>query len=272
MSGAAQLVPLFRYADVPAEHHEWLRRRAEDVTATAYRVVCDYVRIGQILAEVAERLRRRRLFRAWVDAFCPFGRAYAYKLMQVAAAFGPFVRPDADEVITSGALVILSAAPAEVVAYAVEQAGDGHRVNVREARQMVADYRRRVTPSPAVAAAHRAAVAAHEGEELKLAEERARKHEAAAGAWDRLERLARRGVVTVSTVDDAGDDDTDDPSPFHVSALLPGGPRSAARQTLGDALAAVLGEESTRWCPGCKADKPVAEFGSHQGKATGKSS
>jgi len=78
--------------------------------------------------------------------------------------------------------------------------------------------------------------------------------------------------VTVSTVDDAGDDDTDDPAPFHVSALLKSGPRSAARQTLGDALAAVLGEESTRWCPGCKADKPVAEFGSHQGKVSGKSS
>lgn len=266
-------MPVFRLANVSAEDAEWLRSKTEYIKSLAYRTICDYVRQGEALAEVRQRLRKDRKFRGFVEAELPFGVKYAYKLIGIAEAFGPFVRPSAPEVITSGALVILSAAPAEVVAYAVEQAGDGHRVNAREARQMIAEYRRRVTPSPEVAAAHRAAVAVHEEEELKLAEERARKHEAAAGALERLERLARGGVVTVSTVDDADDaDDADDPAPYHVSALLPTGPRSAARQQLGDAIAAVLGEETTRFCPGCKADKPVAEFGEHRGKATGRSS
>ncbi len=268
MSTAA-LVPVFRYADVPPADREWLRAKADDIRSHAYRAVCDYVRIGQALAEARARLRKKRRFRAWVESDLPFGRAYAYKLIKVAAAFGPHVKPDSPTTIAPEALVVLAAAPADVVAYAVEQAADGHRITARDAKHLVVDYHRRGTPTPGESARHRAAVAACDAEERRLLLETVKDSERAVLAVERLGRLARAGaVVTVAAVVD--DDDADgDPPPFHVTALLPGGTRAATRRALADALAAVLGEEATRYCPGCKADKLFGEFGENRLKPGG---
>ena len=92
MDGTTALVPAFRYADVPDADRDWLRRRAEDVVGLTYRAVCDHVRVGLVLTEARGRLRGR-VFRRWVAAELPFSRAWAYKLMALARAFGDHVQP-----------------------------------------------------------------------------------------------------------------------------------------------------------------------------------
>ncbi|HYH69395.1 MAG TPA: DUF3102 domain-containing protein [Urbifossiella sp.] len=282
MPGPAPLVPVFRHADVPVALRDELRTRAEQVRTLAYRTVCDYVRIGQALAEARRLLRRiDGGFRAWVAAECPFSREYAYKLMRVAESFGPFVRHDAPEVIAPEALVILSVAPPGAVAFAVEQARDGERISTAYAREIVAAHRPQPDPGRAQLKAHEEAMApirdAEKGDRQDAREadrEAAAERDRAARAMEQLARLAAAGgVVTVSTVDDADDDADDDPAPFHVSAILPTGRRAETRRSLADAIAAVLEEEVNRRCHGpCKQVKPVGEFGENRHKTQGKCS
>lgn len=267
MADPAQLAPAFRYADVAPAHRDWLRAQAEHVNALAYRTVCDYVRIGQVLAEARRRVRRP--FRRWVAAELPFSRAWAYHLMRIAAAFGPHVRPDAPEQIDSKALVLLAAAPPGARAYALEQAAGGRRVTEADAREIVAAHRPQPDPTRAEAREYERGARGVLGPDATRAP--AGDEARAAAAWAMLQRLAGLGgVVTVGTVDDADPDAGDSPA-YHVAALLPAGRRDAVRRSLADAVAAVLGEEPTHECPGCKARKPVGEFGADGSRPSGKS-
>lgn len=272
MDGVRAPAPAFRYADVGAEHRDWLRGRAEHINMLGYKTVCTLVETGRVLAEVSTRLKKSRTFRRWVAAELPFSRAWAYHLIRIAEAFGPHVRPDAAEVIETKALVILSAAPPGARAYALELARDGTRVTAAAAREIVAAHR--PAPDP-----DREAVRGHEANMRSIREAERRDRAAAAPPADDLVRKARladmilalaglRGVVTITTVDDEEDDGE---APFHVSALLPTGRRAATRRALADAVAAVLEAEETRRCLGpCGREKPLGEFGENRLKRGGK--
>jgi hypothetical protein len=269
LSGIAVIAPAFSLVDVPAEHREFITKAGRKIEGYAYCAVCDYVRIGLILAEAKARVRGRT-FRRWVAAELPMSRAWAYQLIKVGQAFGPFIRPDADEVFDAKALVLLASAPPAAVAYALEQAGDGKKVTVEDAREIVAAHRPQPDPTREQVKAHdktmkpirdaekaaRAAAAAAAGDPLR-----------AARAWAMIEKLAGLGgPVVVSTVADDGDDEEDDPPPFLVVAHVPGDLRRAVRRSLVDAVAACLGEEEDRECPRCKVTKPVGEFGANASK------
>lgn len=267
--GDAALTPAvaFSYTALPVGQRDWFRAAAGQVRTLAYRTACDMIRVGRLLAEARGRVRRRT-YAAWLAAELPWSRSHAYRLIQVAEAFGPLVAPDRAERIDPTALYLLARpeVPTEARAYAVELAGDRH-VSAGDAREILDAYRR--VPDPT-----RDEVKAHEGnmKPVRDAERVAAKNAAGADASDEARQaaawrafcalVAGATVVHVAAIveDDGPETGGDDPL-YSVTVYSDGDrPRNVVRRGLVDVVESAAGREPEKACPGCQESKPVGLF------------
>jgi hypothetical protein len=104
---AATAVPGFDYAAIKVPHREFFRTAVDRIRGIARRTVADLVEAGQLLAEGRDKIQSR-MFRKWLSSELPWSVAHSYRLIQVAEAFAPYVRPDAVHQFDATALYLLA--------------------------------------------------------------------------------------------------------------------------------------------------------------------
>lgn len=244
----------FRWSLVAAADRDWLRGRTLDIIGLAYRGACDAVRIGVALNEAKARLRHGA-YEAWVEGELPFSLSTAKRYRQVADAFAEFQKAQFG-LFDESALYVLAerGAPQAARAHAAELARSGRRVTHSLALEILDAARPGAEPTaPEVRAYER------DTRHLALNETAAAPDDSPAARSWRLfaELVGAAKVVHVSKVDDP-EDDTLYSVTVHRELDLP---VVAVRRSLADAIAAAAGREPIKHCPGCKAEKPVGEFG-----------
>jgi hypothetical protein len=131
--------PAFRWGDFSPEDRDWLRKKTADIETFAYNAACNTVRMGQALAEV--RLKLRRKFKPWLAAHTGISRSQAYRHIAAAAVFGPYL--SLIETLEPYAMYVLAQkeVPQSAREYAVELARSGTPVTRARALEIIDLYR-----------------------------------------------------------------------------------------------------------------------------------
>lgn len=266
----------FKWSDVPQEHRDWLRKRTQDVESFAYRIACDIVRIGQVLAEVRQRVGWG-LYSSWLATNTPFGRSQAYRMISAAAAFGVYLSQI--ETIEPSALYVLAQdkTPQAAREHAVQLASEGKRVTRAAALEIVDAYkpvtvtekeaeeygraRKKLDLIPVEKIKNDIIVVEDVDQDAATALQERQDDSRRARAGRAIEELVRRArLIRIEKLDDVDDVDL-----YSVTCHFPDdGPRNVVDRRLDRALVTVCGTIETKYCRGCDEQRPIELFGANK--------
>jgi hypothetical protein len=183
----------FDYAGLDAETRIVVQQRTSEIRTIARRAAADIIEIGGKLIEVKGRLGHGR-FGAWLAAEFAWSQDMASRFMAVSTKFGAQIPQIAEFAPSALYLLASPSIPDEARAEAVTRAGDGERITVAKAQEIVQTYTPRWASLPALTVAIRAWLAAWPAPATQRAIARTMVDSTAAGPAH-LDRLLRSGKL-----------------------------------------------------------------------------
>ena len=183
----------FDYAGLDAETRIVVQQRTSEIKTIARRAAADIIEIGGKLIEVKGRLGHGR-FGAWLAAEFAWSQDMASRFMAVSTKFGAQIPQIAEFAPSALYLLASPSIPDEARAEAVTRAGDGERITVAKAQEIVQTYTPRWASLPALTVAIRAWLAAWPAPATQRAIARTMVDNTAAGPAH-LDRLLRSGKL-----------------------------------------------------------------------------
>lgn len=231
---------------------DWLRKKTVRLRGYTTDVALLIVKIGLELTEVRAKLKKRT-FRTWVKTELSWSITKVYTFMRVAKVFGAVARIDQFQP-TALYLLCWPAAPAAARQAALVLVEDGHVVTNKKARELIATHTP-IPPVPDEDAEPKPKLIV--GREPKLKGQSIPERNWA----DLVEVAAEFSTLHITKIED---EDYEEEVHWSITAYptdMSTGIKRVQKSDLGDAIAALLGDERTKVCAGeCEEELPLSRF------------
>lgn len=259
------VISSFNYSSLQGTTADWLRGKTDRLRGYLTLTAGIAVKIGIELQAVKGRIEKGK-FREWVRSELPWSSTQVKRFMRIARVFGDAKQI---ELYCPSALYVLcdNTAPIQARMAAIEIVEAGQKVTHTKARELVALYR----PSPPDLEENSDAdpykpVASSQGKRMPKPTEQT----VGDRNWaDLLDVLGEYDTLHISHLADEENGFAE----FAITAYPkdPGKPIARFnRGELSDAFSALLGDEKTKICPVCEAEKPFDRFCINRTDVTGR--